>query len=282
MSTRKKRKVVSQEKESSQRKKITLRNLWKFKGFQRAGLFLTLSLVITTIVLFSFTTFISRPHFNSPQFTNYHLRLQLIYSGELTPFAKQTIQEINEFKVCDLSLLTKPVYQNTFNSQLFRVNWEGITGGEILKYYGLNLVGGPNDILGYRLKGFSIPQAIQTKNKINTKPAKQQKTFVYQNRQDGYAKIDPLDFLYKDIELVLKKSNIRLQREESQPAGVLGVKAFAQDEKPIVQQQEFESKLSLDYDLIGNVVVFVADLEPTEDVIIDRFNNFIPLNPKIL
>jgi hypothetical protein len=282
MSARKKRKAGTQYQEQLQKKLVTLGDLWRFRRFKWIVLFLLLISIISTVGLFSFTTFVSRPHFNSPQFTNYHLRLQLVFNGQLSPFINQTTQEINEFKVCDLGLITKPVYQNSFNSHLFRVNWEGITGGEILKYYGLNLVGGSDDTLGYRFNGFSRPQVIQTLKALDLKPSKQQKTFVYQNRQDGYTKIDPLDFLFKDIELVVKKSNIRLQREQSQPKSVLGVRAFAQSEKPVVQQQEFESKLSLDYDLIGNVVVFISDEEPTEEKIIDRFNNFIPLNPKIL
>jgi hypothetical protein len=282
MSARKKRKAGTHQPEQAKKKQLDLGDLWNFRRFKWIVLFLSLLTIVSTMGLFAFTTFVSRPYFNNPQFTNYHLRLQLVYDGQLIPFTNQNIQEINEFKVCDLSLLTKPIYQNSFNSELFQVNWEGITGGEILKYYGLNLVGGSDNTLGYRFSGLSKPQAIETLKGISVKPTKQQKTFVYQNRQDGYTKIDPLDFLFKDIEVVVKKSNIRLQREQSQPNNFFGIKTLAQSEKPVVQQQEFESNLSLDYDLIGNVVVFVEDSEPSEDRIIDRFNNFIPLNPKLL
>jgi hypothetical protein len=282
MSARKNRKTETQKQKHQKKKPISLGILWKFKRFKWTVMFLSLISFISVVGLFSLTTYISRPYFNNPQLTNYHLRLQLIFNGQLLPLTSQNIQEINEFKVCDLRLINKPIYQNIFNSQLFQVNWEGITGGEILKYYGLNLVGGSDDILGFRFKSLAKPQAIETLKGINVKTTKQQKTFVYQNRQDGYTKIDPLDFLFKDIELVVKKSNIRLNREQSQPNNIFGIKTFAQVEKPVIQQQEFESKLSLDYDLIGNVVVFVGDSEPAEEVIIDRFNNFIPLSPKIL
>jgi hypothetical protein len=282
MSVRKKRTIKTQKREPAKHKKTALGDLWKFKRFKWVVLFLTLIPIVATVGLISLTTFVSRPHFNNPYYTNYHLRLQLVYNGQLTTFAFENTQEANEFKVCDLNLITKPIYQNAFNSQLFKVSWEGVTGGEILKYYGLNLVGGSNEVLGYRFNDAFVPQKLLTLKTLDIKPTKQHKTFVYKNRQDGFIKLDPLDFLYKDIELVVKKSNIRLLREQSQPNNFFGVKAFAQDEKPVVQQQEFESKLSLDYDLIGNVVVFIGDSEPTEEKIIDRFNNFIPLSPKIL
>jgi uncharacterized protein YneF (UPF0154 family) len=262
-------------------KQVYFSDLWKFRRFKYVAIFLIILSILFGVAGFSFVTYFSRPYFNNPVFTNYHLRLQLINNGQIVSISGQNDERTNEFKVCDLTLLNRPIYQNSFNSELFQVSWEGITGGEILKYYGLNLVGGFDDVLGYRVKKNFGVEAIKPFQGNGISVSKKSKVFAYFKRQDGYEKLDQLDFLFKDIELAVKKSNIRLEREHAKTPGLFGIRVFA-EEKPKIEQQEFESKLSLDYDLIGNIVVFFEESEPTEDRIIDRFNNFIPLNPKIL
>jgi len=76
----------------------------------------------------------------------------------------------------------------------------------VLKYYGFNQVGGFPSILGYRFDTFPQITPIHTKGATITRSNSNDKIYVYIGKQDGYYKASSVDFLFKDLELFIKKS----------------------------------------------------------------------------
>ena len=115
-----------------------------------------------------------------PVSDHYHFRMQLIIDGKAEDFSKDEYQLSYAKGQCGLDLTNEPIHFHDFRDQIVHIHWAGrsndpiekfftgntktggITGGQVLKNYGLNLIGGSDDLLGYRLdRLFEFPPKIQ-------------------------------------------------------------------------------------------------------------------------
>ena len=171
-----------------------------------------------------------------------------------------------------------------------------MTGDEVLKYYGLNKIGGFDDLMGVKLdvllkfKYTTIP--IHGKNL--PQPKAEDKIWVYSGDEKGFEKRDLNDFLKQDLETFLKTdSKIRVQFEEAvkEKQSLLDLSSIKVDAHSEIasiatpsgntSSEPTDKELKDINNLLGNVVIFIQPQEPTTEQIQAKFDNLEPLSKSV-
>lgn len=246
-------------------------------------------------------------HLRKPKIAHHHFRLQLIVEGNKVNFADSGYQETYEKNICSGGLTKTPIHFHDGEDQIVHIHWADITGGEVLKYYGMNRIGGFDDTLGYRIDKSNWPEKINIKGKVI--PSSNKEMFVYTGTDDEYTKREFKDFLNKDLESFFgKKSKITEAQEAEKTSSILdnlwSLKTEAHGNgdghdynvsdtaKPVALTGEpknnseatktpSQEELEDINDLIGNVVIFVQDKEPNDEQVKERFDNLQVLQPSV-
>ena len=178
--------------------------------------FLTLCvLVVTSLYL------LIPSRFADPKPDHSHFRLQYIFRGEAENFGTARYQVDYLKDVCSGSLTDSPIHFHDDKDQIVHLHWQKMTGGDVLKFYGINKVGGLDDYMGLKLdKLFQFPPKltlVPIHSKSLPNAAGEDKYFVYIGDKDKFEKKDFNQFLNLGLEDFLgKNSIIREQLEESQ------------------------------------------------------------------
>jgi hypothetical protein len=173
-----------------------------------------------------------------PKNDHFHLRMQYIFHGQAEDFSTPRYQTDYLKDVCNGSLTESPIHFHDNKDQITHLHWRGMTGGDMLKFYGLNKVGGLDGYMGYKLDEITkFPPKI-TPIPIHSqslpKPNKDDQFFVYTGDKDKFDKKDFNDFTTKSLEEFLgKNSTLRegLEAQEKQttfnPFGPIDAEAHA-------------------------------------------------------
>jgi hypothetical protein len=177
----------------------------------------------------------------NPRIAHEHFRLQLIIDSQKIDFSKPPFQEptpkSSSISVCTIGLTKEPMHFHDKKDQIIHLHWAKITGGQILKYYGLNYVDNNDSILGWQLKNNSkMPKALKTKD---LRLGKTKKLWVYTGDENSYQSRNSKDFLNQTIKKFFAKEN---------QSGT---------------------------DILGNVAVFVQETEPSNQDIQNKFQNLV-------
>jgi hypothetical protein len=247
------------------------------------------------VISFGFMFFVTPNRFAFPQQDHFHFRLQYVHHGKVVDFGDEKYQVEYTKDICSDGLTKSPIHLHDDKDQIVHIHWQKITGGDILKYYGINQVGGLSDSMGFRLDKLfqfnftDINVPIHGQNLPKVDP--DDKFFVYVGDKDSYQKKDWNQFLNQSLEdFVGKNSIFREQLEEvKQLEGKLGFNLL-QSVNVIAstnpqsggghdngQGNKTEDELKKINNLIGNVVIFVQNNQPTAEEIKTRFNNLEPL-----
>jgi len=228
-------------------------------------------------------------HLRNPEFEHYHLRTQIIVNGEPVDFSQNKFQEEYDATSCSAELTGQPIDFHDNQDQMAHVHWSGITGGEFLKFYGWNLIGGEDESLGRRYdQDMMRMHSIDTAG--NLLPAQPEGTnfYVYVGDKDSYEQKDWGTFLNEDLEDFMgKKSNLNRDDETSfSPIDLFTQKAYAHgneadEHSEPTEGEDDEARLERINNLIGNVVIFAQNEEPSDQQIQDRFNNLVPLHDSV-
>lgn len=249
------------------------------------GGFLTLVLLIGGFYGYLYAS--TPSHLRNPEFEHYHLRTQIVVDGELVDFSREEFQEEYD-KTCSAELTGQPVDFHDDTDQMAHVHWRGVTGGEFLKFYGWNLIGGGDDSLGRRYdQGMMRMHYIDTAGDLLPEIPENAKYYVYVGDANSYEQKEWDEFLDMDLEDFLgKKSYLNTNSETSfNPFDWVTQRAYAHgtedDGHGEPELENDEEKLERINNLIGNVVIFVQDTEPTEQQIQERFANLVPLSDSV-
>jgi hypothetical protein len=242
-------------------------------------------------------------YLRKPQVAHHHFRLQLIIEGNKVNFADSGYQETYEKNICSGGLTKTPLHFHDGQDQIVHIHWADLTGGDVLKYYGMNRVGGFDDTLGYRIDKSNWPEKINIKGKII--PSSNKEMFVYTGTDEEYTKREAKNFLNKDLESFFgKKSKITQAQEAEKTSSILdnlwSLKTEAHGNgdghdynvsdtaKPVATTDSNGNKTAPTQeeledinDLIGNVVIFIQDSEPTNEQVKDRFDHLQALQPSV-
>jgi len=222
-------------------------------------------------------------HLRKPTYQHYHYRTQILVNGKAVDFSKDEFQVVSgNSTTCSAEVGSIPIDFHDKMDQLTHVHWNGMTGGEFLKYFGWNYIGGEDELLGRRYDAGIIPSSVKIYGKVLPTVPDKANFYVYVGDKNDYQQKVWNDFLKQDLETFFgKKSNVG-HNEEVSSANVLDwlfPKASAHggvvDEHPSEQSEEELNRIN---NLVGNVAIFVQENEPTKEQIQARFDNLVPLH----
>lgn len=225
----------------------------------------------------------SPAHIRNPQFEHYHFRTQIIVDNESVDFSKDEFQTETP-GTCSTDPGGTPVDFHDNVDQMTHIHWDGITGGEFLKYYGWNLIGGSDDSLGRRYDdGPMSMHSVQRYGDLLPDVSEGSNYYVYTGNQDSHEQKSWDDFLNQDLEEFFgKKSNLSNDEQASLVERLFFPKAYAHggvmDGHENEKSDKTEEELSRINNLVGNVVIFVQKDEPSQKQVQQRFENLVPLS----
>lgn len=222
-------------------------------------------------------------HIRKPTYQHYHFRTQILVDGKAVDFSKDEFQkETVASTTCSAAVGGIPIDFHDKMDQLTHVHWNGMTGGEFLKYFGWNFTGGNDETLGRRYDAGVMPQSVKIYGKLLPALPDKASYFVYAGDKDSYQQKSWDDFLNQNLETFFgKKSNIGHSEEVTTNTVLdwLFPKAYAHgevmDEHPSSKSEEELTRIN---NVIGNVVIFAQEKEPTKEQIKARFDNLVPLH----
>jgi len=275
------------------------------------------SLLILVSLGFYIVVFVLTPsHIRDPKPEHLHFRMQLIIENNYVNFGEDKYQEPYTPGACSFDITETPIHFHDGKDQIVHIHWKNITGGQVLKYYGIDLVENPlmTSTLGFSFEDKN--QIIPKNNKIwgrlfgdTEKKIKSGdlKMFIYRGEKDNFTKKNNDDFLNKNLEdffetrsLVSyhKTPNINILNLFSLQAEAHGGVKIPSPKPKVAENttntdennsitskdktEEFtEEELKEINNLIGNVVIFIQKEEPTNDQVKARFDNLVPLEPSV-
>lgn len=222
-------------------------------------------------------------HIRKPTFQHYHFRSQILVDGKAVDFSKDEFQEeTGTATTCNAAVGGVPMDFHDKMDQLAHVHWNGMTGGEFLKYFGWNFIGGSDELLGRRYDAGVMPQSVKIYGKLLPSLPDKANFFVYVGDKNSYQQKSWNDFLNQNLETFFgKKSNIGHSDEVSSNTVLdwLFPKAYAHgevmDEHPSIKSEEELTRIN---NVIGNVVIFTQEEEPTKEQVKALFDNLVPLH----
>lgn len=222
-------------------------------------------------------------HIRKPTFQHYHFRSQILVDGKAVDFSKDEFQEeTGTATTCNAAVGGVPMDFHDKMDQLAHVHWNGMTGGEFLKYFGWNFIGGSDELLGRRYDAGVMPQSVKIYGKLLPSLPDKANFFVYVGDKNSYQQKSWNDFLNQNLETFFgKKSNIGHSDEVSSNTVLdwLFPKAYAHgevmDEHPSIKSEEELTRIN---NVIGNVVIFTQEEEPTKEQVKARFDNLVSLH----
>lgn len=246
-----------------------------------------LATVVLVLITYGLMYLSSPAHIRYPTYEHYHLRTQIIVDGQAVDFSADEYQQEYDAGTCSAELSGQPIDFHDNEDQMTHVHWSGITGGELLKNYGWNLIGGNDNSLGRRYdQGLLSMYTVDIYGDLLPEVSEEANYYVYIGDEDSYEQKDWDEFLDSNLEDFFGvKSGLNTEDDISfNVLDLISSKAYAhggevKDEHSEDDESDIdEEKLTRLNNLIGNVVVFVQAEEPSEDEIKERFNRLVPLH----
>ncbi len=244
----------------------------------------TFTAIVLAVVGIYGLTYASTPaNIRTPEFEHYHLRAQVVIDGEYVDFSKDEFQREYDGNTCSAEISEEPFDFHDNMDQFVHVHWDGMTGGQLLKYYGLNVLGGDDNSLGKNYtSGILSPENVDIYGDFIPQPSETANYFVYVGDENSYQQKSWDEFANKDLEEFFgQKSNLSRDEQVSLLEKILFPKAYAHNGEMDGHSEDSdksEDELKRINNLIGNVVIFAQDTEPTSEQITERFNNLVPLH----
>lgn len=252
---------------------------------------LIISMIIvlaTPLIYYGFAYARSPEVVRKPLMEHYHFRLQLLVDGKAVNFADKKFQKGYSKDQCNAGLNSDPFHFHDGKDQFVHVHWEGMTGGQWMKYYGWNYIGGPSGALGNRYDETSIlrPQEVPIHGKDLPTVPDGSTFYVYTGDEKSYKSHSFDDWKNQDLEKFFgRTSNFPAHKEnmEKRKSGLvdqLFPPAYAHGDEDHGDAPHGESeveRLTRINNLEGNVVIFVQKQKPSDAQIKERFNKLAPL-----
>jgi hypothetical protein len=283
-------------------------NFWQLQNKKTKFI---LALVIIILILFggsfSFFVWASPKSITFPKKDHAHFRLQYVFLGQNENFASSKYQVDYPKNICSGGLTDSPIHLHDNTDQIIHLHWQRVTGGEVLKFYGLNQIGGLDDTLGFKINGLNFPTKIPIHGTVLPKPQPDDKFFVYTGEPNNLQKREFNDFIKLDLETFLgTESILRKDLENAEKTsnsipsfGIIQAKANTIEGNILVENNQTsnsnlensshsqnsstktEDELEKINNFLGNVVIFVQANEPTKEGIQAKFNKLTPLHDSV-
>jgi hypothetical protein len=221
-----------------------------------------------------------------PEYEHAHIRLSFNHNNVEENFADNKYQQGYSKDSCDSGLPKEPLHFHDAKNHFVHIHWQGLTGGQVLKYYGLNKIDWFDSYLGIKARKEKdinlslIP--IHGKNLPTLKS--DEKLWIYTGSADQFELRTNDDFFNKDLETFFgKKSTVRESIEKEKKLNYLelnaeahnGIKDGDEDKPTITTTPEELKRIN---NLLGDVVIFAQKQKPSDELIRERFSKFEPLS----
>lgn len=241
------------------------------------------AVALTVIGTYGYLYASTPAHIRDPQIEHYHFRTQIIVDGQSVDFSKDEYQQDYDKGSCSAEVSETPIDFHDHMDQMTHIHWDGMTGGEFLKYFGWNFVGGDDNTLGRRYDdGMMSMHPVQRYGDLLPAIPDGSNFYIYTGEENGYEQKSWDDFLQQDLEEFFgKKSNLSQDEQSSLLERLFFPKAYAHGGMMDGHDEESdktEEELQRINNLVGNVVIFVQKDEPTKEQIQEQFNNLVPLH----
>jgi hypothetical protein len=246
-------------------------------------LLLIFSVLLISMLLLSAYFFASTPQaIKNPKLEHLHFRIQIIANGQSVNFGEQKFQQAYSKDLCTADLPAQPIHFHDNKDQFNHIHWQNITGGMVLKYYGWNFIGGPDNSMGYRFDEFPKLQNVPIHGDNLPDVPDGTNYFVYIGDENGFKEKSFEDFKKQTLEQFFEKdSNFPDPDKAVTILDKLFPKAYAHtggepghSEGSTLGVEE----LKRINNLIGNVVIFAQQNKPSDEEVKAKFNNLVPLS----
>lgn len=232
--------------------------------------------------IYGFLYLSSPEHIRYPKVEHYHFRTQIVVAGQSVDFSTDQYQQDYDKGSCSAELSKTPIDFHDNLDQMTHIHWDGMTGGEFLKYFGWNFIGGLDDTLGRRYDdGLMNIQSVKRHGDLLPAIPDGSNYYLYIGGQDSYEQKSWEDFLDQDLEDFFgQKSNLSQDQQASLFERIFNSKAYAHGSVDDGHEQDTdktEEELQRINNLVGNLVIFVSEDQPTKEQIEERFDNLVPL-----
>lgn len=240
-------------------------------------------IVLGVVGVFGYSYASTPANIRTPEFEHYHLRTQVVIDGESVDFSKNEFQREYDGNTCSAEISEEPFDFHDGVDQFVHVHWDSMTGGQLLKYYGLNVLGGVDNSLGNNYtNGILSPSSVGIYGDFIPDPSEASSYYVYVGDENSYQQKSWDDFINQDLEEFFgQKSNLSRDEQASLIEKVFFPKAYAHGEvedEHSESSEKSEEELKRINNLIGNVVIFAQEIEPTSEQVTERFSNLVPLH----
>lgn len=251
-----------------------------------------LATLLAVPLLYAAYIYVSSPEvIRNPKLEHYHFRMQILVDGKAENFGSKGYQTGYAKDQCNANLPEQPIHFHDNKDQFTHIHWEGMTGGMVMKYYGWNFIGGVDKALGYKLNDLTDIQKVTTHGDYLPKVPEGAKFYIYTGNERGYKQRSFNDWKSQDLEQFFGvESNSPahdINKSGGEQANLLdrffpkayahGTEDHSNGDGTTSENETEEQKLTRINNLLGNVVIFVQQNEPTSEEIKARFNNLEPL-----
>lgn len=225
----------------------------------------------------------------NPRMEHLHFRMQILVDGKAVDFRKAAFQTPYAKDQCSGELSADPIHFHDGKDQFVHVHWKDISGGQVLKNYGWNLVGGSSGTLGYRMDDLPKLKKVPIHGEALPKLPDNAKFWIYTGDENGYKERSLEDFKKQTMEQFFDtKSNFMTTGYAPSGNSLLSwffptASAHAghdhdAEATPTTVAESEEERLTRINNLLGNVVIFVQSNEPSDEQVKARFANLEPLS----
>lgn len=173
---------------------------WRSREFWRVTAISLLCLVLLIGAVTGYMYASSPVAIRQPLLEHYHFRMQVLVDGKAEKFGDAKYQTGYSKDNCNVALPNMPIHFHDSKDQFVHIHWEGTTGGQVLKYYGWNFIGGINGSLGYRFDTFPRLHNVAIHGKVLPNIPDADKLYVYTGDTAGYKARTIDEFTGQDLE----------------------------------------------------------------------------------
>jgi hypothetical protein len=182
-----------------------------------------LAIIIVPIGTYSMLRWVySKDNISYPAQDHAHFRLKYIFQGQEENFGSPRYQTDYTKDICSGSLTTSPLHFHDNKTDYQHMHWARMTGGQMLKFYGLNYIGGLDAYMGFEMDKLPKVTAVPIHSNSLPAPRPDDKFWVYTgvenpdgSNQWSVQKKEFKDFVNQDFETFFgKESQVRKDNEK--------------------------------------------------------------------
>jgi hypothetical protein len=150
----------------------------------------TAKILITTLLILGITYAtlrfgLSKENIAIPAQDHSHLRIKYVFNGQEENFGSPRYQTDYTKDICDGSLTESPLHFHDNKPDYQHLHWARVTGGQFLKFYGINYIGGLDNYMGFKVDKLPNITPVPIYGKHLPEPRKDDKFWIYTGIQDN-------------------------------------------------------------------------------------------------